>query len=60
MKIYVQAEVTESSRTFTVEPEDMNLTDEEWLKLSHQERTDKLQDFLDEKSEQPSWVVDKF
>lgn len=59
-KIRVKWGVTVSSGSEDVTLDDLGITKDEWDALSNEEKTDKLQEFLDDLPERTSIVVDEF
>ena len=59
-KVKVTLDVNQRRDTKTFDLEDMNLTQEKWDKMSNPEKSRHIQAVLDEQSDQPFWVVDKF
>lgn len=60
MKITVKANVSQESKTFEYDLEDIGITPEEWENMSAEEKNDTIQAALDTEPEQPYWVVDEF
>lgn len=60
MKITVRADASETVRHFTYYLSDYDMTDEEWEKMSNEERNAKLQEWLDGEPETPVWIVDRY
>lgn len=59
-KIRVKWGVTASSGSEDVSFDDLGMTQDEWDKLSNEQKTDKLQEFLDDLPERTSIVVYEF
>ena len=59
-KIRIKWGVTASSGSEDVSLEDLGMTQDEWDSLSNEQKTDKLQEFLDDLPERTSIVVDEF
>lgn len=60
MKIRVKTEVSQTRDITDIDFEDLGLTEEEWNSLNNDEKTEKLQDFVDESPNQPYWIVETF
>lgn len=60
MKICVNLEVSQSGDSHTFDLDDLNLSEEEWNKLSSEEKIAALQNAVDELPESPHWIVDAF
>lgn len=60
-KIKVTASPSEiSARTFTFYASDHGFTDEEWDKLSKDDKCDQVRQFLESLPEQPYWSLDEY
>jgi hypothetical protein len=61
MNIVVNLEVSQTSSKIELELEDLNLTKEQFLEFSQDERDEIIQDWIDENYtyNDPCWCVDK-
>lgn len=60
MVIIVETTPSELSDTKTIKLENLNLSEDEWNALNEDEQEEKLNDYLSDLSEQPTWMVDRF
>lgn len=58
-KIKVIVEPCEIKRTFTVDFEDLNITEAQWNVLAKAKQMVLINDFLSNEPEQPYWVAEK-
>lgn len=60
MKIKVNLEASETSNIRKFDLEKLNYSEKEWKKLKINEKNKAIQDWVDNLSEQPYWVLDDF
>jgi hypothetical protein len=60
MTILVKLEVSNISKKVTFDLDDLEVTKEEWEKMSDKEKYDAIQKAVDDLPEQPYWTVEYF
>lgn len=60
MKIRISVGVNVSEYNFSLEPEDLGFSEEEWNTLGEEEKKEEITVYIEEMQNQPFWMLDSF
>jgi len=59
-KISVRISVCERDKSLLVTPQDVGATNEQWERLSEDEKREFIRQYIDDMPDQPFWELDQF